>query len=180
MESNDIKFASFFWRISSSHMISYFIMGIIASTILDYKGSFETPPLSYLMKPVDSPWVAVGPILQIVRGLIFSIALWFFKDNFLYTKYGWLKLWGLIVGLSVLSTTGPAPGSIEGMIYTKIPMESQLKGYFEILPQTFLFSVFVCYWYGKPKKLWNILSIVLVSIIVILCTLGVLAANHIL
>ncbi|WP_340110645.1 hypothetical protein [Maribellus mangrovi] len=177
MENNNLKFGSFFWRISSSHMITYFIMGIIAASILNYKEVFENPPLSYLMKPIDSSWVAVGPVLQIFRGLVFSIVLWFFKDNFLYKRYGWLKLWGLIVGLCILSTTGPSPGSIEGLIYTKIPVISQLKGYFEVLPQTLLFSLLVFYWYKKPKKLWNVLSIILVSIIIILCTLGLIAST---
>jgi hypothetical protein len=177
MEKQDSTFGQFFWRVSSSHMISYFLMGIIAATVLDYKGSFDTPPLSYLMKPVDSPWVAVGPILQILRGLVFSLALWYFRKGFLHATYGWLKLWGLILGLSVLSTTGPASGSIEGIIYTKIPIASQLSGYFEILPQTLLFSLSVFYWYEKPKKLWTILSIILVSIIVLLCLLGWLASQ---
>jgi hypothetical protein len=171
MESNSFSFGIFFWRISSAHIITYFIMGVIASSVLNYREAFENPPLSYLMKPVDSPWVAAGPVLQIFRGLIFSIALWFFKEQFLHKKYGWLKLWGLIIALSVLSTTGPSPGSIEGMIYTKIPLKTQLSGYIEVLPQTLLFSWVVFYWYEKPKKLWNILSIILVSIITILSTL---------
>lgn len=176
MENSNIKFGVFFWRISASHMITYFLMGIIASTLLNYKEVFENPPLSYLMKPTDSFWVAAGPVLQIFRGLVFSIVLWFFKDSFLFKRYGWLKLWGLIVGLSILSTTGPTPGSIEGLIYTKIPIISQLEGYFEVLPQTLLFSLLVFYWYNKPKKYCNILSIILISIIVILCTLGMLAS----
>jgi hypothetical protein len=178
MESRNISFSQFFWRISATHMITYFVIGVIASLVLDYKGSFETPPLSYLMRPVDSAWVAVGPILQILRGLVFSVALWYFKDNFLFVRYGWLKLWGLIVALCTLSTTGAASGSIEGFIYTKIPVASQLAGYFEIIPQTFLFSCLVYYWYENPKKLWNVLSIILVSIIVLLCTMGWLAAQN--
>ena len=178
MENNNLKFGSFFWRISSSHIITYFIMGIIAASILNYKEVFENPPLSYLMKPIDSSWVALGPILQIFRGLVFSIVLWFFKDNFLYKRYGWLKLWGLIVGLSVLSTTGPAPGSIEGLIYTKIPILSQLLGYIEVLPQTSFFSLIVYFWYKRPKKIWNVISGVLVSIIVILCTLALVASKQ--
>jgi len=178
MENSNLKFGTFFWRITSSHMITYFIMGIIAAAVLNYKVSFETPPLSYLMKPIDSSWVALGPALQVFRGFIFSVALWFFKDNFLYKKYGWLKLWGLIVGLCILSTAAAASGSIEGFIYTKIPVASQLKGYFEVLPQTLLFSLLVFYWYRKPKKLWNVLSIIMVSLLFILCILGWLAANH--
>jgi hypothetical protein len=159
-------------------MITYFIMGIIAVSVLDYKNTFESPPFSYLMKPVDSPWVAVGPVLQIIRGLIFSMVLWFFKDNFLYIKYGWFRLWALIFGLSGLSTVGPAPGSIEGFIYTKIPVISQLKGYVEILPQTLAFSLLVFYWYEKPRKLWNVLSIMLVTIIIILSALGLMASKQ--
>lgn len=177
MKSNK-KFSTFFWRISSSHMITYFIMGIIAASLFDYKEAFENPPLSCLMKPIDSSWVAVGPVLQIFRGLVFSLALWFFKEIILNTKYGWLKLWGLLVGLSILSTAGPTPGSIEGMIYTKIPIVSQLDGYIEILPQTLFLSLLVYFWYKKPKKIWNIISIILVSIIVILCTLAFVASKQ--
>jgi uncharacterized membrane protein YphA (DoxX/SURF4 family) len=178
MENTKLNFGTFFWRISSSHMISYFLLGIIASSLLNYREIFENPPLSYLMKPIDSPWVALGPVLQVFRGLVFSIVLWFFKDNFLYQRYGWLKLWALIVGLCIVSTSGPTPGSIEGLIYTIIPVTSQLKGYLEVLPQTLLFSLLVVNWYKKPKKLWNTLSIILVSIIVILCTLGFLALTQ--
>lgn len=176
MENKNLRFGTFFWRVSSSHIITYFVMGIIASFLLNYEKAFANPPLSYLMKPVDSSWVAIGPVLQIFRGLVFSIALWLFKDSFLFKEYGWAKLWLLIICLSILSTTGPTPGSIEGLIYTNISVISQMEGYFEVLPQTLLFSLFVFYWYNKPKRLWNILSILLVSLIVILCTLGLLAS----
>lgn len=177
MVNNDVKFSTFFWRISSSHMITYFIMGVAALSVLDYKQAFESPPMFYLMKPIDSSSVSLGPVLQILRGLVLSSVLWFFKDNFLYKKYGWLKLWGLVVGLSILSTVGPAPGSIEGMIYTKIPITTQLRGYFEGFPQTLFFSLSVYYWYKNPRKLWNVLSIVLVSIIVLLCILSLIVPN---
>ncbi|MCF8335551.1 MAG: hypothetical protein K9H65_03005 [Bacteroidales bacterium] len=178
MGKNNLKFGTFFWRITSAHMITYFIMGIIAVYALNYEQLFETPPMSHLMKPVDSAWVAVGPVLQIIRGLIFAAALWFFKESFLFKQYGWLRLWGLLVGLSVLSTTGPAPGSIEGMIYTKIPVTSQLRGYIEVLPQTLLFSLLVFYWYQKPKRLWNILSVIFVTLIVVLSGFGWVTANQ--
>jgi membrane protein CcdC involved in cytochrome C biogenesis len=177
MQKDRLKFGIFFWRVTASHMISYFVMGLIASILLDYRVAFENPPLSYLMRSIDSPWVAAGPILQVIRGLIFSVVLWIIKDSFLFKEYGWLKLWGLIVGLSVLSSTGPAPGSIEGMIYTKIPIVDQIKGYIEVIPQTLLFSLSLNYWYVKPKKAWNIISVALVIIIIFLCTMGLLAAK---
>ena len=169
---NSIKFSTFFWRVSASHIISYFIMGIFAYTVLNYREVFERPPLSYLMRPVDSPLVALGPALQIFRGLVFAIALWFFKENFLFVKLGWLKLWGLLVGLSILSTAGAAPGSIEGMIYTTIPLKTHVIGYVELFPQTLLFSMLVYFWYDRPGKWWNIISAILVIIIILLSLMG--------
>jgi hypothetical protein len=78
--------------------------------------------------------------------------------------------------LSILSTAGAPPGSIEGFIYTKIPVSDQVRGYLEIVPQTGFFAIFVYYWYEKPKKAWNILSIVLVVMIILMSLLGVLAS----
>lgn len=97
------------------------------------------------------------------------------KDSFLFQKYGWFKLWIVIVGLSILSTAGPTPGSIEGIIYTKIPIGVQLKGYLEVLPQTLLFSVWIFYWHKSTRKLWNVIAIILVSIIFAFSILGVLS-----
>lgn len=169
MDTTTLKFGTFFWRITSAHMITYFLMGLIAVTALNYKETFDTPPLSYLMKPVDSPWVAAGPILQILRGLVLAIALWPFRSNIIHAEFGWLKLWLLLFCLCVLSTSGPAPGSIEGMIYTKIPIVTQLSGYIEVMPQTLLMSLIVYFWYERPGRAWNIVTIALVSIIVVLC-----------
>lgn len=167
-------FATFFWRITSSHVITYFLAGIMAYKLINYQQLFETPPFSNFMKPMNSSTVAAGPALQLIRGFIFSIALWPFRDTLLNTKYGWLKLWGLLIGLSILSTTAAGPGSIEGFIYTTIPIEKQVVGYMEVMPQTFLFSIMVYYWYKKPKKIWNIISIFLVSIILLFSILALI------
>ncbi len=176
MGNHKYKFGTFFWRITSSHIITYFVMGVIATNLLNYKEIFDS---SESLRAYDSPWIAAGPALQVLRGLIFSLALWYFKDNFLFQRHGWLKLWGLVVGLSILSTTAAASGSIEGFIYTNIPVFDQIKGYIEVVPQTGLFAFMVCYWYEHPKKIWNILSVVLVSLGVFMSLMGVLAANGI-
>ena len=177
MTTDSTSFPTFLWRITAAHMITYFVMGVLALVFLDYARLHETPPLSYLMRPVTAPVVALGPLLQALRGLVLAAALWYFRDNFLLVRYGWLKLWGLIVGLSILSTAGPAPASIEGYIYTKIPVDMQLRGYLEVLPQTLLFSLLVFYWHEQPRRLWNILSVIFVLLIALLCIMGWLAAR---
>ena len=159
------KFGIFFWRITSAHIITYFLAGIYAYHLLHYQGLFKSPPYSCFMKKMDSWEVAAGPALQVIRGLIFSVVLWSFRGVFLDTRYGWLKLWGLLIGLSVLSTTAAAPGSVEGFIYTTLPVREQIIGYLEVIPQTLLFSLMVYYWYKKPHKAWNVVSIVMVLII---------------
>ena len=129
------------------------------------------------MKPMNSTSVASGPAWQLVRGLILSIALWPFKSIFLNTRNGWLKLWVLLIGLSILSTAAAAPGSVEGFIYTTIPIEKQLLGYFEVVPQTLLFSLIVYYWYQKPLKGWNVIASILFTIILMLSIAGAIMAK---
>lgn len=176
--SNMKLFATFLWRITSSHIISYFVAGMFAYYLINYQVLFETPPFSSFMKPMNSMAVIVGPALQFIRGIIFSIALWPFKETFLNTKYGWLKLWGLLIGLSILSTTAAAPGSIEGFIYTTIPIEKQVIGYMEVMPQTLLFSIMVYYWYKTPKKAWDIISIVSISLILLVISFAITIARQ--
>ena len=69
-------------------------------------------------------------------------------------KRGWLILWWLLLALGVLSTFGPAPGSVEGMIYTIIPPLTQLMGLWEVLLQSFLLSVVLFDWVNHPEKRW--------------------------
>lgn len=176
METQQTKFGTFFWRITAAHMVTYMIMGILAASLLDYQNLFENTLMSCFYRPFDSPWIASGPGLQFVRGLIFALALWSFKESFLHKKHGWLKLWGLLVGLSILSTAGAPPGSIEGFIYTKIPVTDQIIGYLEVVPQTGFFALIVCMWYNKPKALWNIISAILVVLIMLMSLMGVLAS----
>ncbi len=176
MENHQYKFGTFFWRIASSQIVTYMVVGVIATNLLNYKEIFDS---SDTLRAYDSPWIAAGPALQVFRGLIIALALWYFKDNFLFQKHGWLKLWGLLIGLSILSTTAAASGSIEGFIYTTTPILDQMKGYIEVVPQVGMFSFFVCYWYAHPKKLWNVLSIVLVTLVIFMSFMGVLAANEI-
>ena len=174
MENQQFNFSTFFWRISASHIVTYFLMGIIASNLLDYKEIFDG---SELYRAYDSPWIAAGPALQVFRGLIFSLVLWYFKEGFLYRRFGWIRLWGLLVGLCILSTTAAAPGSVEGFIYTTTPVLDQMKGYLEVVPQVGLFSLIVCLWYEKPGRAWNIVFGILVGLGILMSLMGVLAAG---
>lgn len=147
---------TFTWRVCTAHLVTYTIAGAFAYQLLNYKALFSSPPFSFFMRPTDSAWVAAGPALQIIRGVILSFVLWPFREAFLHHKLGWLRLWFLIIGLTILSTAAAAPGSVEGFIYTTIPIKKQLTGYFELMPQTLAFSLIIFYWHKHPGKVWNI------------------------
>ncbi len=176
MKNHQYTFLTFFWRITASHMITYFIMGIIASNLLNYEEVFNN---SETLRSYDSPWLAAGPVLQVFRGLVMALVLWFFKDNFLFQKYGWLKLWALLVGLTVLSTAAAPGGSIEGFIYTTTPFLDQINGYIELIPQIGMFAFLLCSWYQHPKKAWNITAGILVGLIALMSVMGFLAGSGI-
>jgi hypothetical protein len=70
----------------------------------------------------------------------------------LQRKQGWLILWGLLVSIGILSTPAAAPSSIEGMVYTRIPMWYHLIGFPEIAFQTLVFSIWVVWWERRSVR----------------------------
>ncbi len=166
-------------KTSVAHTLTYFLMGILAFYLLDYANAYITGPLACFMRPTDSPWVAAGPMLQPIRGLVFALAFYPLRESFFGKKNGWLILWWTLVALGILSTFGPAPASIEGMIYTVIP--TSITSYVEIVPQAFLLSGLLFYWVNHPEKKWLnwVLGICFV-LVVLLSAMGMLAASGIL
>jgi hypothetical protein len=51
-----------------THTVTYFIMGLLASAILDYAGFFSQSSLSVMMRPTNDLWVMLGPLFQPIRG----------------------------------------------------------------------------------------------------------------
>jgi hypothetical protein len=157
------------------HTLTYFVAGILAYNLGDYAHTFAQPPLSYFMRQTSDPWVVAGPLFQPIRGLIFALALFPFREVLFERKAGWLKLWWLLVALGILSTFGPAPGSVEGMIYTIIPPFSQLLGLWEVVLQSFLLSVLLVYWVKHPDKRWLGWALgTLFTVLLVMVVLGLL------
>lgn len=142
-EGDNVENLKFIRRVAVVHIVTYIVCGMIFSAIFDYNTLFTTGNVAYFMKPVEGVSVIIGPLLQIVRGVLFGITLLFMKDVFIGKKFGWLKLWFIIFVLGIINTPGPAPFSIEGFIYTQLPLEFHLKGAPELLVQTMLFSYIV-------------------------------------
>jgi hypothetical protein len=177
-ESSSPLFSTFALRVTACHVATYFIAGVFAVTFLNYRGAFESEFLACFMRPVSDPIVSLGPVFQFARGPILAAALFPFRRVFLGESRGWLLLWGLFLGLAIFSPVGPAPGSVEGFIYTKVPIGQQLTGYFEALPQTLAFSILVFFWHTKPSRAWAWVMFGLCAIVALLSVAGHLAATH--
>ncbi len=145
-------FFAFTLRVIIVHMATYFLFGIIMSNVFDYGEIFKREIIRDYMLPMDEHNVILGPFLQPIRGLIFAIGLWPIRGLLIEKKRGWLILWGLLVTIGILSTPAAAPASIEGMLYSKIPMWYHLMGLPEILLQTLLFSIWLVWWERQTEK----------------------------
>ncbi len=173
--TSDASFRTFLVRVTLTHMVTYTVAGLLAYTLIDYPMLFQAEGFAGLMRPVTSKWVAAGPALQVIRGLIFAMALYPFRRVFLEERGGWLPLWGLLLGLCVFSTAAAAPGSIEGLIYTTIPPALQMRGLPEVVLQTLAFSLIVCAWYRNPRRSWAVVMGVLAVLVVLISAAGIFA-----
>lgn len=138
-------------KVTIYHMVTYIVCGIIFSNLFNYSELFNEGCMATYMYPVSSTNTMMGPLFQVVRGLLFGLVLLLLRDYIRTEKLGFLKLYALILVLGIINTPGPAPSSIEGMIYTKVPWIVHLKGAPEIVVQTFLFAWWVST-IDLPKK----------------------------
>ena len=84
-------------------------------------------------------------------------------------------MWIMLVFVGIFSTFGPAPGSIEGFIYTTVPLKGQLAGLSEVLLQSLLLSVVTYRWVtARNKRLLSWVLGVLFFVVLFLPALGLL------
>lgn len=171
------SFASIVVKTAVVHTVTYFIVGLISFMLLDYSAKYADPVVSGLMRQTDHPLVAAGPAFQLLRGFLFGIVLYFLRDMIFPKKNGWLTLWLVLVVVGILSPFAAAPSSIEGMLYTVLPMWFHLTNFPEIFLQSGLLAWLTHYWVNHPEKKWLGWALWAVLVIVILMSsLGALSA----
>jgi hypothetical protein len=136
------------------HTVTYFLVGLLAMTVLDYATLFAESDMSPWLRQTDDPIVALGPALQPLRGLLFAIAFYPLREVIFGRKHGWLVLWLVLVSIGIFSTFGPTPGSVEGLIYMTVAPGRQLVGLVEVLLQSLLLSTVLCFWVDHAERRW--------------------------
>lgn len=140
------EFFTFTIKVIVTHSLTYFIFGLIMSNIFDYGRIFQQEIIKEYMRPIESTNVLAGPFLQPIRGLLFALGIWPLRTLILEKRYGWLILWNIIIIFGILSTPAAAPCSIEGVLYTRLPLWYHIMGLAEILLQTLVFSLILVWW----------------------------------
>ena len=83
----------------------------------------------------------------------------------------------LLVTLGILPTFAATPGSVEGLLYTKMSIGLQISGWLEVMTQAPLLSVILYYWVNQPEQKWlaSILGITY-ALVIIFSILGFVMA----
>jgi len=156
------------------HSITYMIMGALAFNLLHYADFINNPNSG--MRPTTSLWVVLGVPLQVFRGVLFASVFYLFRERLFGRKNGWLFMAWMLIGIGILGTFAAPPGSLEGFIYTMMPIRLQLRGYLEIVPQALLLSVLLCYWVNQSGKKWLNWTLGIVYVVCVALPLLSLAA----
>ena len=106
MPAEQQGFPRFLWRVTAAHTATYFIAGIFAMNVFDYASWWSTPWMDHY-RPMDSPLVAAGAGLQVVRGGLFAVALYPLRGLLLDDATPWLlralRLWMLLVVVGIVA-----------------------------------------------------------------------------
>lgn len=157
-----MKFIS---KVTVAHFVTYFICGVLFSKLFNYETLFKLGNAKYFMRDFYGVSSLLGPFVQIIRGLLIGCILLILKDNLLKENRAGLKLWLVFAGLGIICAPSAAPVSIEGIVYTQLPLEFHLRGAPEILVQTLLFSLWVTHDF-KPKFKWKVSGQIKITAIV--------------
>lgn len=173
--------ATSFWSITLKatlvHTVSYFGVGLLAFTLLDYRNNYADASVAASFRQMDDPLVAAGPLFQVLRGMLFGCVFYALRELVFAARRGWLVLWLMLLMVGIFSPFGAAPGSIEGMVYSIWPLWFHLLSLPELLLQSLLLAYLSHYWVSHPEKKWLAWSLGLIfALVVTMSTMGLLAA----
>jgi hypothetical protein len=133
---------------------TYFFVGVLAFVTLEYSILYSEASVASFGRETSDPLVTAGPLFQPIRGFLFGLLFYFLRDPYFRRPNGWLLLWATLVVIGILGPFVAAPGSLEGLIYTRLPLSFQLLSLPEVVIQTLLFSGLLYYWIRKPQERW--------------------------
>ena len=139
-------------RFTLTHVITYLVCGLIFMNLMSYEMEFAQNQYFSHFRPLDSPIVRAAVLFQIIRGVMFALILYPFRERLIGSKYGWLMLFCILFGLTCVGAVNATPGSIEGFIYTEVSITEHLVGIPEVIVQALGFSVLFWLWERRVES----------------------------
>ena len=159
------------------HTVTYFVIGVLSLLFLDYGARYADPSVAVALRQTNHPLVTAGPLFQVLRGFLFGIAFYALRDLIFPKQRGWLTLWLILLIIGIFSPFSSAPGSIEGIVYSTLPLWFHFMSLPELVIQSFLLAALTHYWVNHPEKQWLTISLVILfTMIVLLVGLGILSS----
>lgn len=137
---------SYLFRFSIVHVLIYVFIALLFRNYLNYNEQFTSSVLYNNFRNSDSVIMRFAPLFQLGRGIFLGLIIYPIYNCIIDVKNGWLKLFGLLWGLSLIGSVAATPGSIEGFIYTSTPIIEHLLGLPEVTLQTMLFALVFVKW----------------------------------
>lgn len=142
-------FWSFALKLTTVHTVTYFIAGQVSFRTL--LGPYVVGPKAltwYFKDPSDFvSWVLPD---QILRGILLAIALYPFRQRIieLGTWRGGLAIAGVYLLVGQFACPGTSPGSLEGFVFTRLPIDFQFAVLPEIIAQGLALGLLLSWWEG--------------------------------
>lgn len=180
-QAGNLSFLSISIKSTLIHTVTYFVIGFISYSVFDYSARYADPLLGNYMRQTSHVLVAAGPLFQIIRGLLFGLIFYTLRDIYFKKKNGWLTIWLMLVVIGIVSPFGPSPSSIEGLLYTNIPLHFHLIGLPEVAVQSLLLALLTHYWVCHPEKKWlGWVFGIAMGVVLLMSAMGILAAQGLL
>jgi hypothetical protein len=144
-------FYGYLKRFTCTHVITYLVCGLLFMNLMGYEREFVSNENFAHFRPLDSPIVRAAMLFQFIRGGMFALILYPFREKIIESRLGWLMLFGVIWGLTCIGAVNTAPGSIEGLIYTDVSLKTHLIGMPEVIFQAISFSILFWLWERRVK-----------------------------
>ncbi|OEF97435.1 hypothetical protein [Desulfuribacillus alkaliarsenatis] len=154
-ESLRTKLQGFVKRFTLLHVLTYWIVGSIFYQIQDYDAALSTMEAFDLFRDLENMTMVIVVFLgQIIRGAMLAMLIYPFYQTFMSKRHGWLLIFSLMYGLTLIGTMLFIPATFDDVIALNIAEFITLfkVGIPEVTVQMFVFSWLLFKWEQKKHK----------------------------
>lgn len=144
MKEPDRSLWGYVGRFTVAHVIIYTLMATVFLIVQN-----TLPTSTQVALETFTPYRPVGLFAtsgEVIRSVILALVLYPFYETIVRAERGWLVLFAALWGVALVGSVQPMPGSIEGVIYTEIPVLGHIVVLVAGAIEVFAFSWLFLWW----------------------------------